>query len=199
MRKIRWGLAALLAGTSAIACGFVACGGDSGTPTEGGAETSSQADGSGTDGTTTGNDGAGMDGTAAGDGGDGGMVVGDGAAPEGSTPNSILCGNVSCTLPTNICCLTTLNDGGVAKACTTEGQCQGTKSRCDDKTDCMNNELCCLNFNNGLVEGNCNNNCGNRPQLCVINGECANMQACTGYTCPMNQQVKTCTKPNTCN
>lgn len=182
-------------GTGAIAT-VVACGGDDASSNKDAGADAAQ-DGSSMMDATIG-DGAGMDTGIGNDGGDG-ATPGDGSAPEGSTPNSILCGNVSCILPANICCSTALNDGGTSKTCLPEGQCQGTKSECDDRTDCPNNQRCCLKFNNNLVEGTCSNNCGNDPQLCVVSSECANNMTCTAYTCPMNQAVKTCSKPNNCN
>jgi hypothetical protein len=117
-----------------------------------------------------------------------------------STPNKVACGSSSCTTPDQKCCTTGMFvDGGVAldAGCiATADNCQGGSARCDDKTDCTNNEVCCGTFGSGGGAGTrCEATCGQGFQICKVTSECEDGGTCTEYTCFGNQKISLCKKP----
>jgi hypothetical protein len=101
---------------------------------------------------------------------------------------------------TNACCVTYLNDGGQTYACQPQGQCMGSRWRCDEIADCMMGDLCCTGVIQGEVFKQCAMFCGNGSvRACKSTKDCPDAGACNTYTCPGNVQVQACTKPNNCN
>lgn len=150
---------------------------------------------------STGGDGA-TDGStdAGGDGGDASVsdAGSDGAADSGAGP-TITCGATTCSAGTQVCCIAL--DGTESCAAAGLAACgAGVERRCDDRSDCAPNELCCATLGALYVGGTCQTACGAR-QLCKATAECANAaQTCDTETC-RGKQVSTCggLPPGQCN
>ena len=156
-------------------------------------------DGGGGDGSNpNGNDGStnpGMDGSVTPT--DGGVV---------SNPGQIDCNGQTCQAGTNICCVRYV-DGGLNTSCTGPQMCQGARLGCDEKADCMGNDVCC--FGASMMSGigtRCQapqmgmNACGQfAVQVCKASQECGAMGTCAPHQCPNLGTVWTCTKPFGCN
>jgi hypothetical protein len=194
----------VLFSTSALTLGLVSgCGGDE--------TTDIPANDASTD-NTTGNDSS-VGNDASNPPGDGSVIT-DGSVPSdgsnpgsdgGPTPGTIQCGSNTCQTATQECCIRFSLDGGadggagVSRTCIQKnGQCpNGATSACDDKADCPQNQVCCLEFGGNTLTGTCANNCGGQGvQLCKVTSECLNDGgACNTYTCPGNNVVQSCRKP----
>lgn len=134
---------------------------------------------------------------------DGGVVTDAGS---GSTPGAVACGNTSCNVPAQACCVRFQFDGGadggpgLTRSCTAPNACQGgVTTTCDEKADCpTQGQVCCLQQTPQGVRGTCSNGgCGpGGVQLCKTTGECTNDGGvCTVYTCPQVGAVQSCRKP----
>lgn len=130
---------------------------------------------------------------------DGPITTSDG----GSTPGTIQCGTNVCNVPAQQCCVRFQADGGadggfgLTRTCTAPNGCQnGAVTSCDEKADCPNNQVCCVQFGGNSITASCQNNCGNQGvQLCKTTAECTNDGGvCTQYTCA-NNPVQSCRKP----
>ncbi len=189
--------------SSVLVLGSVAgCGGDETTDIPGN-DASADNSNPGND-SSTNNDGSqppGDGGITDGSSTDAPVNPGDG----GSTPGTLQCGSNTCQTATQECCIRFTFDGGVdggagiSRTCIQKGgQCpNGATSACDDKSDCPQNQVCCVEFGGNSITGSCQNSCGNQGvQLCKVTSECLNDGGtCTTYTCPGNNVVQTCRKP----
>ncbi|CAN5314117.1 hypothetical protein BH09MYX1_BH09MYX1_15480 [soil metagenome] len=187
---------------STLASLSVGCGGDEATIEipDTGTDSTSNIDSSLANDSSTSNDGS-----SATDGStqsDGSIGPGDG----GTTPGQVSCGNTSCNTTNEECCVRFAADGGadggfgLSRACIAKnGQCQGgAKAECDEKADCPNAQVCCLELSGGGGAGaKCQSDCGKQGvQLCKTTPECTNDGgACTTYTCPGNNVIQSCKKP----
>ncbi len=144
----------------AIVCFGVGCGGSS--------ETDLLQD-SGSDGTTGNDSGGGNDATTNPDGNpnpgnDGGVI--DGSFTDAGNPTTIACGNSTCTLPTQTCCV---SGNGTTFTCVNGTTCPQNQTglHCLDTASCAPGLICCVNQQQNVTTSNCKVACGqNEAQLC---------------------------------
>jgi hypothetical protein len=154
----------------------------------------SQSGGGGSTSGPGGSSSGGSSGTSAGGVGSGGV---------GSTPAStaIACGQTSCNVATQECCIETPDSPGV---CTSKGNgCNGLALTCASAANCTNGEVCCVAFDGSSQSSVCAASCDNAGssssggsnggpgdpgdgpgdgpgglQLCATDAECVQGQSC---------------------
>jgi hypothetical protein len=84
------------------------------------------------------------------------------------------CGNTTCNVATQDCCVTFSG-----ATCITKGsQCQGARATCDGPEDCPAAGQICCGRNNGL---SCTNgSCNNGQRICHFDTDCPGGQRCCG-------------------
>ena len=121
-----------------------------------------------------------FDGGADGDGGadddsDGGGGDGDGGggADAASAAGTFDCGEETCDLDSQECCL---GEGGAT--CVDEGTCEGPAFTCDGPEDC-GDDACCADMNGGTGGTSCSpaNECGGSV-ICAGNADCPDGEEC---------------------
>jgi hypothetical protein len=81
--------------------------------------------------------------------------------------------------------------------------CSGSEQACDEKSDCPDNQICCLYVTS--TSGAFKITCQNGPtcptsilssaQICKTNAECGDGGACSNYNCG-GQTTEACTSPS---
>ncbi len=117
--------------------------------------------------------GADGDGGAGDDGGGGAGDDGGGAADGGETAGTFDCGEETCSLPIEECCI---GEGG--PECVESGSCAGPAFTCDGPDDC-GDEVCCAGMNGGTGGTACGeaNECGGSV-ICDGSADCPDGEEC---------------------
>jgi hypothetical protein len=147
------------------------------------------------------------DATAAPDGpGDDGSSPADGPGPDGAAAeaggsSAIACGNLTCSVPAQTCCVS-FGNGGVVTSCANGATCPGTGSttlRCASSADCTGQSVCCLTQQNNGGVAECSATCGGGDtQLCDPTSPapgCGHGQQCqapNGGAPPLPTGIGTC-------
>ena len=133
----------------------------------------------------------------------------DAGPPEGglptTDPGSVRCNGATCAAINHFCC-----DQSGAESCLAKpipGACAGFTRECDEKADCIGQNVCCIPPNasikvayNTRCEANCGNNDPFSYQVCKTSAECLNGMACIGQPC-LGTVIYTCgglIPPNRC-
>ena len=98
--------------------------------------------------------------------------------PPSSTAGVVDCGDETCTLPGEVCCVSL---SGLS--CTAEGSCTGFGSApgyCDGPDDCTAGDACCVTFSLGGRNGAyCEPGCGDGSfYLCGSDSDCPTSETC---------------------
>jgi hypothetical protein len=171
-----WGVSGALGG----------CGGDEAVPTE-----------------TAGASGGSSDASGSTDGGNE-EAAGEQLQP---SPKKIACGALECDvgvertgqpdIPGSLCCL---QDGGASQVCMPiDGtpRCESFGLRCDDQSDCAENEKCCVRGNRTECRKDCSDVSGAAIQVCRTSAECGNTGPCVERTCHA-LKLRVCGAPEPC-
>jgi hypothetical protein len=111
----------------------------------------------------------------------------DAAAPEAAavdaalppTPGSIDCFGTTCSTAGRTACCLELDAG--TKSCAINCPAATLTVRCDDRSDCAPNELCCVNF---FGDTSCGPTCnGTGERLCHADSECETGSTCVKVPC----------------
>lgn len=149
------------------------------------------SDGGAQDGATQEGGASSSSGGGGGDGGGGGVVDG-GVNPPGAGPggdgSALPCGGATCSLATQVCCVSSLGSGVRAYACVTGSTCPGSRTaalRCSGAANCPAGQVCCVRqIANDSRASECKAQCpGDEPQLCDPSapdgGGCAASDPCS--------------------
>jgi hypothetical protein len=115
------------------------------------------------------------------------------------------CGATACDLDAGqACCDTIRNDAGT-HACGSLASGSfcftGAVEECDEKADCPDKDVCCVQFAPQGITASCMPTCVTgleRYQACSTDAECENGGQCALYACPAGESVRTCQKPLRC-
>lgn len=126
--------------------------------------------------------------------------------PSISNPGKVTCGADECDLSAGQeCCDTvTLDAGKQACGAAASGSfCPlGAPQACDEKADCANGNVCCIEFLTQGIGAGCRSTCisgAERYQACKTDAECEpGTGPCALHACRSGQTVRTCTKPVEC-
>jgi len=129
-------------------------------------------------------------GGTAGQGGMGGIAGGSGAVVPGPAGPGIACGDATCTLDSEVCCI-----GGSDPWCD-EYQCANATARleCDEAAECPDGSCCFTNnMASNFVVTMCAPDCEawDSVQICRAARECANGGPCNWFTCPASTAAVT--------
>jgi hypothetical protein len=115
----------------------------------------------------------------------------DGAtALDGSTPGVIDCGNTTCNVATQDCCVTFSGATCIAKGT----QCQGARASCDGPEDCPNAGQICCGISYGPNRGlSCTNgSCNSGERICHLDIDCPSAERCCGDDTIAGMSVQYC-------
>jgi hypothetical protein len=131
---------------------------------------------------------------------DGGQTIPDGGLPP--TPGEVACGNLSCDVPENQCCIPFV--GGAATCVPSTQACiGGVTVDCNEAADCSHGDVCCVSILGGPTTtaqfacqaAPCGSPADGHAQACRTNQECIGGAACTVQVCE-GVTVELCGLPN---
>ena len=162
--------------------------GEAGVDEDGGGGTSG-TDGGGAGGATDGGGTAGTgDDGGAGTTGSGGVTTGDASVGIGSpTPGAVACASSPCTVPSNMCCVSSGFPFQSSCVATSTGCLTlGAPVRCDDTPDCPQGQRCCGSPNALSAQSRCQEQCTGQltVTLCRQTSECSGGLTCQRLQAP---------------
>jgi hypothetical protein len=113
----------------------------------------------------------------------------------GATPGVVPCGQTTCDITTQQCCITVGQSGG-ATCIDATAQCQGVPVSCDGPEDCSGGApICCGSVGNGGVV--CAATCQGL-RLCRLDADCDSGNRCCGSGSVGGTQATWCVAPAQC-